>query len=258
MVAPDPVAFRIFGFDVMWYGVLIGIAILLACAIACRRAPKFGIDPDALLDVLIAAIPAGVVGARAYYVAFKWDQYAGDFFKMIDIRSGGLAIHGGLLLGLACGALMCRRKGIRVLAALDLAAPSVALAQSIGRWGNFFNEEAHGGLTDFPIYVWIDGQKYHATFLYESVWCLLLGLFLLYFSRKERFQGQVFCLYVMLYSAERFCVEGLRTDSLMIGPLRQAQVLSLVLIVLAACLYGWLGSRQKREKLHNTNSKDML
>lgn len=246
MVAPDPVAFRLFGMDVMWYGVLIGAAILLACGIAYRRAPKFGIDPDALLDVLIASIPAGVIGARAYYVAFKWDQYAGDFLKMLDIRSGGLAIHGGLLLGLTCGVLMCRKKGIRVLAALDLAAPSVALAQSIGRWGNFFNEEAHGGRTDFPIYVLIDGQKYHATFLYESIWCFLLCLFLFWLSRGERFEGQIFCLYVLLYSAERFCVEGLRTDSLMIGPLRQAQVLSLVLIVLAACLYGYLNHRRKR------------
>ena len=246
MVAPDPVAFRLFGMDVMWYGVLIGAAILLACGIAYRRAPKFGIDPDALLDVLIASIPAGVIGARAYYVAFKWDQYAGDFLKMLDIRSGGLAIHGGLLLGLTCGVLMCRKKGIRVLAALDLAAPSVALAQSIGRWGNFFNEEAHGGRTDFPIYVLIDGQKYHATFLYESIWCFLLCLFLFWLSRGERFEGQIFCLYVLLYSAERFWVEGLRTDSLMIGPLRQAQVLSLVLIVLAACLYGYLNHRRKR------------
>ncbi len=192
MVAPDPVAFSIFGFDVRWYGVLIGLAILIACTIVYLRAPRFGFNQEKLLDVLIISIPVGVIGARAYYVAFNWERYAGDFGKIIDIRGGGLAIHGGLIFGILCAAVLCRIWKIRIPAALDLAAPSIAVAQSIGRWGNFFNEEAHGGPTDFPIHVLIDGQAYHATFLYESVWCFLLFLFLLLFSKKRSLTDRFF------------------------------------------------------------------
>lgn len=248
MVALDPVAFSIFGFDVRWYGVLIGLAILIACTIVYLRAPRFGFNQEKLLDVLIISIPVGVIGARAYYVAFNWERYAGDFGKIIDIRGGGLAIHGGLIFGILCAAVLCRIWKIRIPAALDLAAPSIAVAQSIGRWGNFFNEEAHGGPTDFPIHVLIDGQAYHATFLYESVWCFLLFLFLLLFSKKKKFDGQIFLLYAMLYSLERFFVEGLRTDSLMIGPLRQAQVLSFAVIIFAIVLYFVLWHHRRAKK----------
>lgn len=237
MVAPDPVAFRIFGFDVMWYGVLIGTGIILACAVFLKRAQNFGLDSDKLLDILIISIPVGIIGARAYYVAFNWERYAGDIKKIINIRGGGLAVHGGLIAGIACAALLCIIWKIDIKNGIDLAAPSIALAQSIGRWGNFFNEEAHGGLTDFPINVLIDGQRYHATFLYESVWCFLLFVFLWYFTRYRKFDGQIFLMYAMLYSLERFFVEGLRTDSLMIGPLRQAQVISIVIFAAALAAY---------------------
>ena len=234
MVAPDPVAFTIFGIDVMWYGVLIGSAMLLACGILCFRAKERGIDTDRLLNVLIISLPAGIIGARLYYVAFEWDKYAGDIMKMINIRGGGLAI----IFGITCAVILCLKWKLPVIKLLDLAAPVIALAQSIGRWGNFFNEEAHGGPTDFPINVLIDGQTYHATFLYESIWCFALFIVLMIISdRMQKFDGQIFLLYGMLYSAERFLVEGLRTDSLMIGPFRQAQVFSLAVIAVCGILY---------------------
>ena len=192
-----------------------------------------------------ALLPVAVIGLRLYYVAFHWDRYAGDLSEILNIREGGLAIHGGLIFGFLAAWLMCRHKGISILNGMDLAVPCIALGQAIGRWGNFFNEEAHGCETDFPISVLIDGVNYHATFLYESLWCLMLFFLLSAIARKRRFTGQIFCLYLMLYSLERFFVEFLRTDSLMIGSFKQAMVLSACLIVVGAVAYGVLSKRTR-------------
>lgn len=248
MTAPNPTAFTIFGFDIMWYGVLIGTGFILAVAISYYRAPKFGIDRDFILTLTIGIIPAAMIGARLYYVIFEWDRFAGDPAKIFDIRNGGLAIHGGLILGFLVGYLLCKKYRVDFFNAADLIAPVIALAQAIGRWGNFFNEEAHGGPTDLPWAQIIDGVGYHPTFLYESIWCALIFVFLLYWSdHRRKFCGQIICMYGILYSAERFLVEGLRTDSLMIGPLRQAQVISLVIIAACMILYFWLMKRQPPE-----------
>ena len=244
MVAPNPVAFSIFGIDVMWYGTLIGIGFILAILISYYRAPKLGIDPDFILTLTIGIIPSALIGARAYYVIFNWDNYAGDIAKILDVRSGGLAVHGGLLLCFLVGYFLCKHYKVSFLDTADLVAPVIPLAQAIGRWGNFFNEEAHGGPTDLPWAQIIDGVGYHPTFLYESIWCFFLFIFLMYISNnKKTFQGQIICLYGMLYSVERFFVEALRTDSLMIGPLRQAQVISLLIIILCGGLYIYLKKR---------------
>ena len=133
--------------------------------------------------------------------------------------------------------ILCSIWKIRPLNVLDLAAPCIAVAQSIGRWGNYFNSEAHGGPTDLPWAITVNGQSVHPTFLYESIWCFLLFLFLIYIDNRRRFEGQTLLLYCGLYSAERFFVEGLRTDSLMIGPFRQAQVLSATVIILCVIAY---------------------
>lgn len=167
MPVPNPVAFTIFGIDIMWYGILICIGMLLATFITYKRAPRHGIESDKVLDYVLVCIPAGIIGARLYYVVFNWNYYAGDFHRIIDIRSGGLAIHGGLLFGLGAAVILCFIWKIRPLNVLDLVIPSVALAQSIGRWGNYFNSEAHGGPTDLPWAVMIDGVPCHPTFLYE-------------------------------------------------------------------------------------------
>ena len=216
---PDPVAFTIFGLEIRWYALLICAGMILATVIAMHRAPSRGIKQDDLLDTVLISLPIGIVGARAWYVIFEWENYH-SFFDVINIRAGGLAIQGGLIFGIIAAYFVCRHKKISLLAMLDLAIPEVALAQAIGRWGNFFNQEAHGTETDLPWGIMIDGVKVHPTFLYESLWCLFLFIFLSIVDGRSRnkFRGRTFSLYLMLYSLERFFVEQLRTDSLLAGP----------------------------------------
>ncbi|MBR5517034.1 MAG: prolipoprotein diacylglyceryl transferase [Firmicutes bacterium] len=253
MIAPDPIAFSIFGIDVLWYGTLIGIGFTLAILISYIRAHKFGISSDFILTLTIGIIPAALIGARAYYVIFNWQNYAGDIEKILNVRAGGLAIHGGLILSFLVGYILCKYYKEKFLDVADLVAPVIAMAQSIGRWGNFFNEEAHGYATDLPWAQIINGVGYHPTFLYESIWCFLLFLFLMWFSKEKRvFSGQIICIYGILYSVERIFVESFRTDSLMIGPLRQAQVISLVIIAVCAILYIYL---KKKHANSNRQSK---
>ncbi|MDO5490898.1 MAG: prolipoprotein diacylglyceryl transferase [Bacillota bacterium] len=238
MPAPDPIAFTIFHIDIMWYAILICGGIVAAAFLCCRRAPAHGLTSDQILNFALICIPAGITGARLYYVLFHWSWYAGDFFRIINIRGGGLAIHGGLIAGLSTAALLCWIWNIHPLNLLDLAAPSIAFAQSVGRWGNYFNAEAHGGPTDLPWAITVDGQSVHPTFLYESIWCFLLFLFLLWMdSRYRSFEGRTFLLYGMLYSLERFFVEALRTDSLMIGPFKQAPLITPDILIVCAAAY---------------------
>ncbi len=248
MPSPDPVAFSIFGLDIMWYAILIMSGMVIATAICYFRAPSQGIESEQVLNFAIICIPAAIIGARAYYVIFNWDYYGGDIYRILNIRGGGLAIHGGLILGLATAALLCYFWKVRPLNLMDLCVPGIALAQSIGRWGNYFNSEAHGGPTDLPWAVIINGESYHPTFLYESIWCFILFLVLLYVDRHRDFEGQVVLLYGILYSLERFFVEALRTDSLMIGPFKQAQVLSLCIIIVCVIFYIILKRRSDRLK----------
>ena len=247
---PNPVAFTIFSLDVMWYGILIAIGIIIATLIVYYRAPMHGIDQNRSLDFILFCLPIGIIGARAYYVFFEWNYYAGDLFKIINTRGGGLAIHGGLIFGMLAAAILCFIWKVRPLNLLDLAAPAIALAQSIGRWGNYFNSEAHGGPTSLPWGIIVNGEMVHPTFLYESLWCFLLFIILIRIDNKRKFEGQVFLLYGILYSVERFFVEWLRTDSLMLGSLKQAQMLSLSVIVVFSVIYIILnkksGFRKKR------------
>ncbi len=247
MRAPDPVCFTLFGIDVRWYGLLIGIGFLLAIFLSYKRAPKYGIKEDHILDFALFMIPAAIIGARAYYVIFNWDYYGGDISRILDIRAGGLAIHGGLIAGLLVALAVCKYHNIKLGDLTDLCLPTVALAQSIGRWGNFFNSEAHGGPTDLPWAIYVDGQYVHPTFLYESIWCFALFLFLMFYVEKRRsFSGQIALLYGMLYSLERIFVEQLRTDSLMLGPFKQAQVLSFTVIVICGILYVYLQRKERK------------
>lgn len=242
MSTPNPIAFSIFSYEIRWYGILIATAMCLAVIISSRRAPRVGIESESILDLAIWMLPIGIVGARAYYVIFNSSIYH-SFYDIINIRNGGLAIHGGLIAGLIVLLIICSKKKINPLDMADLVIPSVALAQSIGRWGNYFNSEAHGGPTDLPWGIMVGGVKVHPTFLYESIWCFILFFVLSYFFYNRKFKGQVVCLYGMLYSVERFFVEGLRTDSLMIGPLKQAQVISIVCIAISFALYIYLNRR---------------
>lgn len=248
MTQPNPIAFTIGNIDIRWYGILIALAITLGIVISVRRANKFGFKEDDVLDVILWMLPMAVIGARAYYVLFNIKKYH-SFAEVINIRNGGLAIHGSLIFAIITIIIVCKKKNLRTLNFLDFLIPVVALGQAIGRWGNFFNGEAHGGPTNLPWGIIVNGVKVHPTFLYESIWCLLLFIFLIWFSGAKRsFYGQVLTLYGILYSFERFFVESLRTDSLMIGPFKQAQVLSITVIIACIILYNIFKNKYPREE----------
>lgn len=245
MTQPNPIAFSFMGIDVRWYGILIGLGFFLAFYISYKKAHTHKIESEFILDLAIFLIPLSIIGARLYYVIFKWEDYSSDPISIFNIREGGLAIHGGLIMGLIIALIMCRIKKVNPLNLADLIFPQVALAQAIGRWGNFFNGEAHGGPTDLPWAIYVNGQGVHPTFLYESIWCLIIFIFLNIKDSKRHFNGQIALLYGMLYSFERFWVEGLRTDSLMIGPLRQAQVISITIFI--CCLIAYIILKKNKE-----------
>ena len=239
--------FTIFGADIRWYGVLIALGALLGVLLALRREKRLGLPKDTALDLALLGIPAAIVCARLYFVAFSWDYYGAHPEKILSIHEGGMAIYGGLLGGLLAGFCYSRAKKLPYLKLADLAAPSFAVGQCVGRWGNFLNQEAYGAaVTDpawqfFPAAVFIpeDGLWHFATFFYESLWCLLIVLILLRMERRGRFRrtGDVFWWYCLLYAAERFVVEGLRADSLYLGRLRVSQALSLAVLAGVAILF---------------------
>ena len=245
---PDRVAFTVFGLDIMWYAICIVLGMVCGSAVGCARAPKYGISSDRMLDMLLYVLPLSIFGARAYYVLFEWGYYGQHPSEILNIRAGGLAIHGGLIVGIGVGIFLMRKWKIDPIKMLDAASAGIPLGQAIGRWGNYFNQEAHGGHTDLPWAILVDGDTVHPTFLYESLWCLFICLFIIWFDRKgyRKFDGQLILIYVIMYSAERFFVESLRTDSLMIGPLKQAQVISLACIALA--LAAWVILKKRYEK----------
>lgn len=239
----NPVAFSIFGLDIRWYGILISSGILLGLIVAQFNCKWRDMDYDTMFDAALICLPFGIIGARLYYVIFEFSSYRGNILDMLNTRLGGLAIHGGVIFALAAAFIYSRYKKINFLKLADTAAPSIILAQALGRWGNFFNQEAHGGpvssefIKRFPLFIQngmnIDGTYYHPTFLYESSWDILVFLILMYILRKSKKPGIVLFSYIGLYSVGRFFIEGLRTDSLMLGPIRMAQLVSLIGIILS-------------------------
>ncbi|MDR1572465.1 MAG: prolipoprotein diacylglyceryl transferase [Clostridiales Family XIII bacterium] len=244
---PERVAFSVFGIDIMWYAIIVVAALLVGVVVVCGRARRYGYKTDTVIDFMLFCIPAGIVGARLYYVLFNLEYFSQEPLQVFNTRAGGLAIHGGLILGILVALLLCRLWDIPPLKALDIAAPAFALAQAIGRWGNYFNQEAHGGPTELPWGMIVGGEKVHPTFLYESLWCLLLFLLLSRIDRRRGFSGRIFLLYCILYSFERFFVEQLRTDSLMLfGEIRQAQALSAAVFVVCLVAYFILRHKDRR------------
>ncbi len=229
----SPVAFKLFGLEVYWYAILIVTGMILAVNLSSKELERRNMDGDLIYDLAFYLLPFSIIGARLYYVVFEWDQFRGDFLKMINPRTGGLAIHGGIIFGVIAGLIFVKRRKVDFFKLSDVIMPFLSLAQAIGRWGNFINNEAYGGPTDLPWALIIDGQKVHPTFLYESIGDFLIFIFLLYYLRnKQKKDGQTTMLYLILYGILRFGVEGLRTDSLMIGGLRQAQLISLLGIII--------------------------
>mgnify|MGYP000959262969 FL=1 len=235
----NPVAFEIFNIEIRWYGILIASGVLIGTFIAMREARRKGIDEELLLDLLLFAVPAALLGARIYYVIFSWDLYRDNPIEALNFRGGGLAIHGAIIAAVIVAVVFSSKRKQNFWVFGDITAPSLILGQAIGRWGNYINGEAHGGPTDLPWGIMVNGVKVHPTFLYESIWNFFVFLFLLWYSRnKSKVDGEVFLLYLILYSVARLFIEGLRTDSLMWGPIRVAQLISIIgIIIPAAILY---------------------
>lgn len=229
----DRVAFSLFGLDIMWYGVLIGIGIILAVMYGSYAVKKTTLSQDDFLNMLLIALPCSIIGARAYYVIFNWSEYAGDIMSVFAIRNGGIAIYGGIIAAAATVIIYCRVKGINFGIPFDLLAVGLPMAQAIGRWGNFINCEAFGGVTELPWGMVIGNSDIavHPTFLYESLWNVISVILVLLAKKYKKFDGELFCVYMIWYGAGRFWIEGLRTDSLYLGNFRVSQIVALISVV---------------------------
>lgn len=249
---PDPIAIHV-GHGVYWYGIILAFAMLMGLLLCMKQSKRFGIQEDNVLDMVLWAVPTCIVGARLYYVLFYLDLYRNpdgslNFGKMIAVWDGGLAIYGGVIMGVLVAFLYTRHKKIKFGAMTDLAVMGLMLGQCIGRWANFINREAFGGLTDLPwrMRLWTSATEYvevHPTFFYESMWNLVGVLLMIFVLTKHRkFDGQNTWFYFLWYGIGRTWVEGLRTDSLYLfdwtifgQPIRVSQALSVVMAVVAAC-----------------------
>jgi len=245
----DPgVAFEILGREVRWYGILMSGSILLGLYISMQLAKKNNFDPEKILDLVFVVVPAAIIGSRLYYVVFKWDYYSVHLNEIYKIWHGGLAIHGAVIGGALAAFIYTRRKNLPFWKLADFIAPSLILGQAIGRWGNYFNQEAYGRETDLPWAITVNDPvkgviQVHPTFLYESLWNLAIFFFLLWYGKRKKADGEIFIMYAILYSLGRFFIEGLRTDSLMFMGLRVAQLVSIVSIFI-----GFIFLRSLREQ----------
>ncbi len=239
-----PSSFHLFGLNIHLYGMVIAFGFLLAVLYCAHRAPDFGLKDDNIYDVIIWALPLGIIGARAYYIIFNYSEFAGHPERFIQIWNGGLAIYGGIIAGVLTAAIVCKVKKISIPAFLDVGCFGLLIGQLCGRWGNFFNREAFGSETTAFLRMGLttaSGTIYvHPTFLYESLWNFA-GLLMLHFwskKGKQKFDGQVFLLYVLWYGIGRGMIEGLRTDSLYVGStdIRVSQLLAIVSAIAAAVL----------------------
>lgn len=268
----DSTCFSIGSLEVQWYGVLITAGLLLALIYGFSQLKHYGLHPERFLDCIIAGIIGGVVGARTYYVLMQWDEYKDDLKSIFYIREGGLAIYGGIIGALLFGCIMAKIRKVKILPLLDVVSIGFLLGQGIGRWGNFFNQEAFGcntdsifGMSGGRIQYWLDNyyestnyylnsgveissaQTVHPCFLYESVWCLLGFVLLALFAKKIRkYDGQIFLIYIRWYGLERAFVEGLRADSLVLGNIRISQLIAILCVVASVILQIVVGSRVKR------------
>lgn len=255
----DEIAFTLFGRPVAWYGILITCGMILAVLYALHICKFEGISSDDIIDFAFVVIVCGVLGARLYYVIFKWDSYvvtdAQNFLmniwetlkNVVAVWEGGLAIYGGIIAGILTALVYARKRKLKFIKLLDILAPCVWIGQVIGRWGNFINMEAYGGETTLPwrmglLYSYLDNgvwdvEKYvHPTFLYESLWNLTALVLVLIFYKKKKFDGQICSIYFMWYGFGRMLIEGLRTDSLMLGNLRISQGVGFVSLILGIVL----------------------
>jgi phosphatidylglycerol---prolipoprotein diacylglyceryl transferase len=265
--SPGAVAFQVGPLMVRWYGLLIAGAVLLGVSLSSRLAVRRGLDPDLIGDLAFALVLGAIPAARIYYVLFQWKDYVGHPERMVAIWEGGIAIHGAILGGMLAAWWFARWRKVSFWLLADIVAPALILGQAIGRWGNFFNSEAYGSPTDLPWKLFIPIEHrfvgfeevayYHPTFLYESVWNLMVfGVLLwVFFRLGNRVRpGFVFSVYAIGYSLGRLWIEGLRSDSLMAGGLKMAQVVSLTGIVLGA-IGMWVFSKMEKPPKANLRGK---
>lgn len=252
----DKVCFTIFSIPIYWYGVIIAFGFAMGILFASYAASKLGEKKDIVLDIALVCAPCAIIFARAYYVIFSWDDFKGDLMSIFDIRSGGIAIYGAVIGAVIAAYVYCRIKHKDTLKVFDIGSVGLITGQMIGRWGNFVNQEAFGSNTTLPWAMEGDGIRtylaslasrgydvsvdlgVHPTFLYESLWCLMVLVALLVIIKKHyKYSGQVFFAYCSLYGLGRFFIEGLRTDSLMFGAIRVSQALALVCFIVFLVLY---------------------
>ncbi len=265
----NDVAFKIGSFEVRWYGLLISFVVLLSIFLGMRSCKKYNIDPNDLLDYLIFALPAAIIGLRVYYVAFNFSQYKDNLLSVFYFWEGGLAIYGGIIGAVIAIFIVSKVKKQKFLHIVDFLIGYVALGQAVGRWGNFFNQEAFGGPTTLPwgmtgdkiaLFVrsqgWDIGTLVHPTFLYESLWCFIVFTAIMLYRRSKFYKsdGECLALYMIMYGFERMLVEGLRTDSLYIGKtgIRVSQLLSAILVIVGIALFIDLKVRYRKAVYEGT------
>lgn len=250
----NPEIFSIGNFSIRWYSVLILTGIIIAILLAEKEAKKFKFEKDFIFDLAFWVVIFGICGARLYYVIFNFDLYKNDLLGIFKVWNGGLAIHGGIIAGLITLLIYCKIKKVKPLRVTDIAVPSLIIAQAVGRWGNFFNSEAHGPFTTLanlkelfiPQFIidgmYINGVYYHPTFYYESLWCILGFVVLLLVRKfyKSLKCGQLTCIYLMWYGVGRLFIESLRTDSLMLGSIKVAQLVSIGMIIIGFIFFTYL------------------
>lgn len=236
----NPVAFSLGGLTVRWYGIILSLGFILAILYAKKNAKRFSINFDKLIDVVVVASMCGIAGARLYYVLFyPGDTYIKEPIKIFYINEGGIAIYGGLIGAVVSGYFMCRAKKVDYKKALDLASLGFLIGQAVGRWGNFFNQEAFGTKTALPWGMSSENTFYeyvHPCFLYESLWCALGFVLLHFYSKKAKiFNGEIFALYAIWYGVGRFFIESLRTDSLLLPyvNIRVSQMVAVIFVLLS-------------------------
>ena len=260
----NPVAFKIGSIEVYWYGLLIALALVLAVVLAVKQAKNHKFPEGLVYDTILLTIPCAIIGARVYFVACNWDYYGKNLKAIFDLRSGGLAIYGGVILVFIGGIVMCRLRKIPFRELADYCVVYLPLGQAIGRWGNFFNQECFGTTTTLP---WgmtsstvesylssncptlVSTMPVHPTFLYESLADLAIFFILMYIRKHSKISFETSCAYFALYGTARFFIEGLRTDSLYLGhtSIRISQLLSLIFVI-ASLLYIAYARYKKIEK----------
>lgn len=263
----NPIAFNIGPLEIRWYSLCILAAALVGLFVMEKEAGRFGIRKDFIFNMMFWVFIIGLLGARLYYVLFNLSQYQSNILDVFKIWNGGLAIHGGILAGLLVLIMYCKKYRVRTIRIVDIIAPALLLCQTIGRWGNFFNQEAHGAATtaetlhrmfipDFIVNgMTIDGVTYMPSFLFESILCLVAFILIAVIRRGKYIKvSQPTALYLMAYGAIRFIIETGRTDSLMLGGFKMAQIISVIFFIVGISIMAYTSKKGKFEDLYNDSS----